>query len=360
MKVGHRQAINLKGPTRSSRAFSFWPSCKRLSSSAPVSGIARQQRCTLTVVVVATATVAGVAAWRGRGGWALLVLGAPLIVYALVLAFEFVLGALIAGSGRPPVAEWLRAWAGEWWAASRSFCWRQPFCSTVRPNSRPEIPEQRRPGGGVPAVVLVHGFLCNRGVWSDWLERLAERGISFAAVDLEPALGAPEEWQRTIDDAMRSMRVATGRAPVVVAHSLGGVLVREWWQHRPDAAIAHLITLGSPHRGTWMARLALHSDLRRLRLGSNWLKELQAGEPPSRARRLTCFYAPCDNIVFPALMATHPGADNRPLHACGHVQMIDRPEPFDALLAVLEAAAGAASPGNRPTESRSSGGPTSR
>jgi hypothetical protein len=100
-----------------------------------------------------------------------------------------------------------------------------------------------------------------------------------------------------------------------------------------------------------MARLALPSGLRRLQLGSTWLHDLQAAEPPSRARRLTCFYAPCDNVVFPALAAIYPGADNRPLRACGHVQMIDRPEPFNALLAALRAAEGdsVASPGDHPT-----------
>ena len=43
------------------------------------------------------------------------------------------------------------------------------------------------PGG---AVVLVHGFVCNRGFWLPWLRALRDRGLAYATVNLEPVFGS--------------------------------------------------------------------------------------------------------------------------------------------------------------------------
>jgi hypothetical protein len=48
--------------------------------------------------------------------------------------------------------------------------------------------------------------------------------------------------------------------------------------------------------------------------------------------RTTCFYSHCDNIVFPPSTAMLDGADNRHLVGVAHVHMVNRPEPWRALL----------------------------
>ncbi len=64
-----------------------------------------------------------------------------------------------------------------------------------------------------------------------------------------------------------------------------------------------------------------------MRQGSRWLQALAAREPAGRAARLTCFYSHCDNIVFPATVATLDGADNRHITGVAHVHMAEHPEP---------------------------------
>ena len=266
----------------------------------------------------------------GHPGWA--VGGALLAVggYALVLGVEFVLLRRAHGDDPAPratAAQLGHAWWGEVRAAPTVFCWRQPFDSRRYPDALPAPDRSPRRG-----VLLVHGFVCNRGLWNPWLRRLREAGVPVIAVNLEPVFGSIDDYVPIIDAAVRGLRQHGGLAPVVVAHSMGGLALRRWWAEQADeAAIHHAITLGTPHHGTWLARWAVTANGRQMRRDSRWLQALAAREPAGRAARFTCFYSHCDNIVFPPSTATLAGADNRHLPGVAHVHMADRPEPWQAL-----------------------------
>ncbi len=299
--------------------------------------LARLQQFT-TLGALLLAAVWAAVAWRsGHTGWA--VVGAGLIVggYALVLAVEFSLLRLAHGADPTPRAtpgQLLTAWAHEVRAAPRVFCWRQPFRSR-------RWPDQMGAGAaGRRGVLLVHGFVCNRGLWNPWLRRLTAQGTPFVALDLEPVFGSIDDYIALIEQAVQRLEQATGLAPVVVAHSMGGLALRRWWaEQADDARVHHAITLGSPHHGTWLARFAMTRNAQQMQQISRWLQMLAAREPPGRAARFTCFYSHCDNIVFPPATATLPGADNRHLAGVPHVHMADRPEPWARLQDLLAAPA---------------------
>ena len=266
---------------------------------------------------------AGHVAW-GLGG-ALFVLGA----YALVLALEFLLLRWVHGNDPTPqasAAQLLRAWWGEVLAAPRVFCWRQPFQSQRWPDQLTPQMHGRR------GVLLVHGFVCNRGLWNPWLRRLHALGVPTLAVNLEPVFGTIDDAIPLIEDAVRRLETTTGLAPIAVAHSMGGLALRRWWaEHGDDTRLHHAITIGTPHHGTWLARFAMSRNARQMRQRSPWLDTLAVREPPSRAQRFTCFYSHCDNIVFPPTAATLAGACNRHLPGVAHVHMADHPAPWAAL-----------------------------
>jgi triacylglycerol esterase/lipase EstA (alpha/beta hydrolase family) len=220
----------------------------------------------------------------------------------------------------------LAAWWAEVKAAPQVFCWRQPFFSRRWPDHLPADAQGRR------GVLLVHGFVCNRGVWNPWLQRLHSLGIPFVALNLEPVFGSIDDYVDSLEQAVRQLETVTGLAPVIVAHSMGGVVVRRWWaEHGGAFRVHHVLTLGTPHQGTWLARLATTPNGRQMRQRSPWLQTLAAREAADQASRFTCFYSHCDNIVFPPATATLPGADNRHLAGVPHVQMVDRPEPWAEL-----------------------------
>jgi len=291
--------------------------------------LARLQQFITLGLCFAALTWAAIFAANGQYGWA--VVGALLIVfgYALFLAGEFVVLWFVNRNDPAPRAtgwQHVIAWLGEVIAAPQVFCWRQPFRSKAVPDFLPEGVSRR-------GVVFVHGFVCNRGLWNPQMRKLRERGVPFVAVNLEPVFGSIDHYAGIVDDAVKRIEKATGHAPVIVAHSMGGLATRAWLDaHQGDLRVSRVITVGTPHHGTYLGRYALSSNTRQMNLSSDWQRRLASREPASRFERFTCFYGNCDNIVFPASTATLPGADNRHIPGVAHVHMAHHDEVFNEVL----------------------------
>jgi pimeloyl-ACP methyl ester carboxylesterase len=296
------------------------------------SALARmQQAITLSLLAAGGAWLA----WFWSRSHEVAVAGFAVIVlsYSLFLGLEFI-ALRFAGAGdpapRPGWRELAGAWLGETLAAPRVFCWRQPFRWRA-------VPDRLEPqSGGRRGVVFIHGFVCNRGFWNPWMRELQARGHCFAAVNLEPVFGSIEDYVPIIDAAVTRIAQATGEAPVLVCHSMGGLAARAWLRASNAKGRVHrVITIGSPHHGTWLARFSrLPNGMQMARQG-NWLRALEQSEDPGSYAAFTCWYSNCDNIVFPASTATLAGADNRLVHGAAHVQLAFRPEVMAASLALV-------------------------
>jgi triacylglycerol lipase len=287
-----------------------------------------------TLGLLLLAVMSGVALWRaGKPVWAVAAAALILFAYAGILAAEFaMLGWANRSDPVPPARlnQLVSAWWGEVLSGAQVFCWRQPF----RANAEPDfLCQSESHGVSRRGVVLVHGFMCNRGLWNPLMRRLRALGIPFIAVNLEPVLGSLDDYPPVIERAVQRMDEVTGCPPVMVAHSMGGLAVRLWLQRQEaDARVHRVITIASPHRGTLFGRLGIFPNARQMRLSSSWQQKLCAEEPLQRFQRFTCFYGHCDNIVLPASSATLPGADNRHLAGCAHVQMAYHEAVFNEVL----------------------------
>ena len=216
------------------------------------------------------------------------------------------------------------------------FGWVQPF--------RAQRFADRPLDTGCRGVVLVHGFFCNRGLWNHWLPRLQVARIPYVAVDLDTVFASIDDCVPRLERAVQRLEAATGRAPVIVAHSMGGLVVRAWLDHcAGDARVHRVITIGTPHLGTWLARFSIGANTRQMRRGGEWLGVIGGREPATRAANFTCFYSHCDNIVLPASTAMLPGADNRHLAGFAHVELACQAEVLAELMRWLDDAPDATS-----------------
>lgn len=265
------------------------------------------------------------------GGFLVVILGYSAVLAAELLALWGVNDA--ASLPQPTFKELLSAWWGEILIAPLVFCWLQPF----RTNA---IPDQLALKTGLPhrrGVVLVHGFFCNRGFWTPWLKRLQGSGHAFVALDLEPVFGSIDGYALQIDEAVSRVTQATGLPPLLVGHSMGGLAVRSWLkQMKGVGRVHHVVTIGSPHHGTWLAQFGFGHNCRQMRLLSEWQAQLDVGMPADHHTLFTCWYSNSDNVVFPAANATLAQADNRLLRGVAHVQMAFLPEVIETTLAMLE------------------------
>lgn len=295
------------------------------------STIARIQRAALLLWAGGGALLAGWA-WCAGGGWALtatlaLLLGGHML---WLLGAQVAMGAATRRAGLlpPPWRERLRACASEARHAPAAFAWRQPLREWAVPDHLPAAAQGQR------GVVLVHGYWCNRGYWAPLHARLVTRGVAVVAPSLEPPFGTIDDWVAGIDAAVARLRAHTGCAPVVVAHSMGGLAVRAWACGAGTLAWHRIVTVGSPHHGTALARLAYTPNARQLQAGNTWLAALDAADTDTRAR-MVCITARCDAIVYPATLAQLAGARRVAVAACGHVALGEHPLVWREVLRAL-------------------------
>lgn len=250
-------------------------------------------------------------------GWALLPL-AGLLLHLSGYLFEVACVAAVHGDDpapRPTARALLAAAGREALLALQVFAWRQPWREAAWPD---QVPDASAPPDGRAGVVLVHGYLCNRAMWTPWCAWLTAERRVFIAPSLQPMLADIDAYAPQLEAAVLRLHAATGRTPVLLAHSMGGLVVRAWWRWReqrraagealPALAPPWVVTLGTPHRGTWLARLGTTLNARQMRPDSEWLEALLAQESPDWQARFTCVHSHCDNVVFPPARALLPGA----------------------------------------------------
>jgi predicted alpha/beta hydrolase family esterase len=172
-------------------------------------------------------------------------------------------------------------------------------------------------------VLLVHGYAATGSVWTPLCSALAEAGFghivsltynSFAA---DPVAVSAELTRQ----ALRAIAATGAPRAHLIGHSLGGLIVR----HALAASAAlssqtsSAVTIASPHRGVWMARIAPGRCARIMHRGPRSV--LPAAGVPRPVCGLA-YYSDGDRVVPPAsarLDDPRYSAANLLISGCGHL-----------------------------------------
>lgn len=217
----------------------------------------------------------------------------------------------------------LTALANEFAARFICFNWSQPF---------PQLALGADPYGaksGVP-ILLVHGYVCNRGLWMTFIKRLADAGLGpIHTITLTPLFGGIDVLVTKLDAQIEAICVKTGAPKVmIVAHSMGGLVARAYLAQARTLRVSKLVTLGSPHHGTQLARLGIGTNAREMRDGGDWLLNLAKMETRNTESGHTMFpatlsiYTLNDDLVYPPESSVLAWAENVPVSAVGHMGLV--------------------------------------
>ncbi|HVL76232.1 MAG TPA: alpha/beta fold hydrolase [Noviherbaspirillum sp.] len=261
-------------------------------------------------------------------------------VRILIIANNF----MLAHRFRSPLPEhckldWrgrLALFLGEVRASLTASSWHLPF---KRFHKRPIAGTRELP------VLLVHGYGCNSGYWAPFSVALSRAGITHHALDMEPVFGSIDGYAAHIHAAVEELCRDSGQERIViVAHSMGGLAVRAYLRAHGSTRVAKVITLGTPHRGTALARLGAGINSQEMLwavreqegLCSKWLRELAASETEQTYRLFVSIYSHHDNIVSPQTSSHLPGARNIALHGIGHVALAPTPRVMELVIGEIK------------------------
>ena len=241
---------------------------------------------------------------------------------AALMPFFFVLlgatlSALLSRAPEESLSQWVRALIGEIRAGIVIFVFRQPWSIGV-PTVMPATKDQATK---VP-VVLVHGFICNHRMWDDIANALRAQGHAVFAVNLEPLFGSIDRYAPVVQQAVQALQTHTGQQRVAfVGHSMGGLAIRAWMRVHGTASVAQVLTLGTPHAGTKLARAATTTNSRQMLWQSAWLEELATQESDATRSLVQIAITPQDNIVCPQRAQVLEGIKPVVFEGIGHMEM---------------------------------------
>lgn len=179
---------------------------------------------------------------------------------------------------------------------------------------------------GTP-ILLVHGIVSNRSVFTLLRRGLTRRGfanvfaMNYATVATDvrtAALRLAEEVEQIVEE--------TGFERIhIIGHSLGGLIARYFVTRLGgDGRVHTLVTLGTPHAGSYAAYIAPTRLMKQMRPGSGLMHELALPVHGCRTRFIT-YWSDNDMAILPHESAAlrHPdlGARNVRLHGAGHLTL---------------------------------------
>jgi pimeloyl-ACP methyl ester carboxylesterase len=179
---------------------------------------------------------------------------------------------------------------------------------------------------GTP-ILLVHGMIDNRSIFT--LLRLGLRRRGFGRVttmNYSPLTGDVRTAAAALAEEVEALVVETGYERIhIIGHSMGGLIARYYITRLGgDQRVHTLVTLGTPHQGTYLAYGWPSRLCQQLRPGSALMRELEQAVPVCRTR-FVAYWSDLDQIVLPQSSAAlvHPdlNARNILLHGVGHTSL---------------------------------------
>ena len=167
-------------------------------------------------------------------------------------------------------------------------------------------------------------------------------------VDYTPPLAKIASYAPQLARAVDEILAATGaKRLVLIGHSMGGLVSRAYMDQFGGDKVAHVVTLGTPHLGTWMTRFAIGPNLRDMDENSAWLAGLREREAARSAHpyeNFSCLYTHHDNLVAPQSNAVLPGATSIAVSGIGHVSLVLSVDVVAHVTGVLERVPGTGLP----------------
>ena len=192
--------------------------------------------------------------------------------------------------------------------------------------------ERGRADAHGPVLLLQAGYINNGAVWFFTARALERQGFRVFTID-QPVFASIDTMGGLLAKRVDEVLTLTGEKNLtLIAHSMGGLVCRAYLRQFGGGKVTQLVTLGSPHHGTFHAYMASGPNGAQMRPGNPWL--LSLGETPVTVP-FTSIYSAHDTVISPQESSRMIGAVNVQLAGIGHVSMPSGNATRSALLSAL-------------------------
>jgi pimeloyl-ACP methyl ester carboxylesterase len=263
----------------------------------------------------------------------LLLAGAPLIYFGLILAFMalYFVVAWIYRAERPPqarigVAATLRLVVNEYRALVGAAP-RMIFYKLLLRDPHPAPADA--------PVLLLHGVLCNAGQLAHFARALAARHVRpVYTMSYGPPLASIDVFADQVAQKIDVILAETDAVDViVVAHSMGGLVALAYCRKYGPEKIRRLISLATPYHGSMHAWFFGGACLTELRYKSEWIEELY--RTPFEMPPVSSIWSWHDSMVAPQTSSRLEGAQNISLIGVGHNAILADPGAQSRVVALI-------------------------
>lgn len=177
-------------------------------------------------------------------------------------------------------------------------------------------------------ILFVHGWSGSASNWSTMIGRFEKDGYPKAylsAYSYNTSQSNKVDAEKEVKSHVESLEKATGASKVdIIAHSMGSLNSRWYIKFVAggEASVDDWVSLGGPNHGTETANFCFSTACTEMRIGSTFLKELNAGDETPGAVNYGTWWSPCDEFINPDSSVPLSGATNTETACISHLSLL--------------------------------------
>jgi triacylglycerol lipase len=174
-------------------------------------------------------------------------------------------------------------------------------------------------------ILFVHGYVESASLWNTMIGRFEKDGypksyLSAYSYNTSQSNKIDAEEVKTKVEALLK---TTGATKVdIIAHSMGSLNSRYYIKNLGgESKVDDWVSLGGPNHGTETANFCSSTSCVEMRVGSTFLKELNATDETPGAVNYGTWWSPCDEIINPDESVILSGATNHKTACMSHTAL---------------------------------------